>query len=189
MPWKHIREAEELLQSFLTLVLDGGKWLTSCSSSFTPGKETQYPLNRRLGGPQSWPGQFLKREKKKTSYHKLGFEPRRALHVLWHYQHWWIYIYCHVVRVTIFFFPCWRVGSHWNNNENDYVTVICFIPYICLYCLLLHVQHCCHLFVGKVANGILGTLHSKRHYWKDGIKLKNKEREQNQGQIRSRTSV
>jgi hypothetical protein len=29
-------------------------------SHFTPGKDTQYPLCRRLGGPQGWPGQVWK---------------------------------------------------------------------------------------------------------------------------------
>jgi len=31
----------------------GGGWSTAFPSHFTPGKETQYPLDRRLGGPQS----------------------------------------------------------------------------------------------------------------------------------------
>jgi hypothetical protein len=31
--------------------------------SFTaPGKDTQYPMNRRLGGPQSWSGYRLKKK-------------------------------------------------------------------------------------------------------------------------------
>jgi hypothetical protein len=36
----------------LTSALDGGGWLTPRPGCFTPGKETRYPLYRRLGGPQ-----------------------------------------------------------------------------------------------------------------------------------------
>jgi hypothetical protein len=36
----------------LTLALDEGGWSTSLPGRFTPGKETRYPLYRRLGGPQ-----------------------------------------------------------------------------------------------------------------------------------------
>ena len=36
----------------LTSALDGGGWLTPRPGRFTPGKETQYPSCRRLGGSQ-----------------------------------------------------------------------------------------------------------------------------------------
>jgi hypothetical protein len=40
--------------SFLTR-LDAGKWSASRPGcALPPGKEPQYPLDRRLGGPQSW---------------------------------------------------------------------------------------------------------------------------------------
>ena len=35
----------------LTSALDGGGWLTPSPGRFTPGKETWYPLYRKLGGP------------------------------------------------------------------------------------------------------------------------------------------
>jgi len=38
----------------LTLAPGGGVWSTPHPSSWAPGKETQYPLYRRLGGPQGW---------------------------------------------------------------------------------------------------------------------------------------
>jgi len=44
----------------LTLALDGGVWSTPRSDRFTPGKETRYPLYRRLGGPQGRSGRVLK---------------------------------------------------------------------------------------------------------------------------------
>jgi hypothetical protein len=38
----------------LTSALDGGEWSALCSSHFTPReKSSWYPLDRRLGGPQS----------------------------------------------------------------------------------------------------------------------------------------
>jgi len=35
-----------------TLAVDGGEWSTPSPGRFTPGKETRFPLYRRLGGPQ-----------------------------------------------------------------------------------------------------------------------------------------
>jgi len=50
----HATNAEDLqFHSFLTPVLDGGEWSTSCPGCFTPGREPCYSLNIRLGGPQS----------------------------------------------------------------------------------------------------------------------------------------
>ena len=40
----------------LTSALDGGGWLIPRSRSFDPGKETRYPLCRRLFWPQGWSG-------------------------------------------------------------------------------------------------------------------------------------
>jgi len=43
--------------SFLTLALDMGEWSASCRGHTLPlGKDPRYPLDRRLGGPHSWPG-------------------------------------------------------------------------------------------------------------------------------------
>jgi hypothetical protein len=44
----------------LTLALDEGGWSTPRPGRFTPGKETQYPLYRRLGGPQGRSGRVRK---------------------------------------------------------------------------------------------------------------------------------
>jgi hypothetical protein len=38
----------------LTLALDGGAWSMPHPSHFTPGKETQYPLYRRLDGHRKY---------------------------------------------------------------------------------------------------------------------------------------
>jgi hypothetical protein len=50
MPWRHMGERRYSSYSYLTLALDGGKWSASCPGCTFP----QYPLARRLGGPQSW---------------------------------------------------------------------------------------------------------------------------------------
>jgi len=52
-----------LLHSFLNTTPDGGEWLASRPGRFTPDKERRYPLNRRLGGPQSRFRGFVKRYK------------------------------------------------------------------------------------------------------------------------------
>jgi hypothetical protein len=42
--------------------LNGGEWLTPFPGCCTPGKEPQYPLNRRLRGPQGLSGSFGEEE-------------------------------------------------------------------------------------------------------------------------------
>jgi hypothetical protein len=44
----------------LTLALDGDGWSTPRPGRFTRGKQTRYPLYRRLGWPQGWSGRVLK---------------------------------------------------------------------------------------------------------------------------------
>jgi len=38
------------------MALDGGEKLTSCPSYFTPEKQIQHPLNRKLGGLKNQSG-------------------------------------------------------------------------------------------------------------------------------------
>jgi hypothetical protein len=42
------------LHAFFTWTMGEVGWLTSRDSHFTPGKLSQYPLNRRQGGSQSY---------------------------------------------------------------------------------------------------------------------------------------
>ena len=55
-------EWEQRYRSTLSLnsALDGGGWSTPRPGRFTPGKETRYPLHRRLAGSQGRPGQVRK---------------------------------------------------------------------------------------------------------------------------------
>jgi hypothetical protein len=55
-PQRCLGEEEYSSYSFTTSALDGGEWSASWQR-FTPqGKDLQYPLDRRLGGSQSWSG-------------------------------------------------------------------------------------------------------------------------------------
>jgi hypothetical protein len=55
-------EEEEMYSSTLslTLALDGGVLTKPRPGRFTSGKQTCYPLYRRLGGPQGWSGRVQK---------------------------------------------------------------------------------------------------------------------------------
>jgi hypothetical protein len=57
-PWRHIGGVEVWLHSCLTLAVYGDEWWTSHPSCFNSKKESLYPLNRRLCGPQSQSGHF-----------------------------------------------------------------------------------------------------------------------------------
>ena len=54
----------------LTSALDGGGWLTPRANRFTSGKETRYPLCRKLGGTQGQSGWLRKISP------PPGFDPR-----------------------------------------------------------------------------------------------------------------
>ena len=58
---------------YLTSALEGGGWSTPRPGRFIPGKETRYPLYRRLGGPQGRSGRV-----RKISL-PPGFDPRTLL--------------------------------------------------------------------------------------------------------------
>ena len=75
------KEIEVWLYS-LSSALDGGEWLTPRPGRFTPGKETRYPLYRRLGGPQSLSGRV-----RKFSL-VPGFDPRTVQPVTSRYTDW-----------------------------------------------------------------------------------------------------
>jgi hypothetical protein len=58
---------------FLTSVLDGEAWSTSCLCIFNPKKEHKFPLKRQLGGFQSWSRHF---REEKNLMPLLGFKPQ-----------------------------------------------------------------------------------------------------------------
>jgi hypothetical protein len=62
-PWRQTKGVVEELLSFLNSVIGGRNLSHLRPGRFTPVKEPRYPLNRKLGGPQSWSGQFCRREK------------------------------------------------------------------------------------------------------------------------------
>jgi hypothetical protein len=72
----HTRGLEIQLHSFSTLVPEGGDWSIICSTSW---KETQYPLNSRLGGPHSQSGHF---REQKIFFPLARFKPDYSAHSL-----------------------------------------------------------------------------------------------------------
>ena len=52
------RSSNRELWPGVSTALDGCEWLNSRPGRFIPGWEPQYPLHRRLGGPQSGSGRF-----------------------------------------------------------------------------------------------------------------------------------
>ena len=68
----------------------GARWrrvVNARSGRFNPGKDTRYPLYRRLGGPQSWSGRLLK-----ISFPE-GFDPRTLQHIASDYTPWQMLLY------------------------------------------------------------------------------------------------
>jgi hypothetical protein len=66
----------------LTSSLDGGVWSTPRPGRFTPGKETRYPLYRRLGRPQGRSGRVRKISP------QTRFDPRTVQSVASRYTDW-----------------------------------------------------------------------------------------------------
>ena len=58
---------------------DEDRWLTSRSGRLTPGKETRYPLYRRLGGPQDRSGWVRKTAKAGQAFRLPSWTSRRVL--------------------------------------------------------------------------------------------------------------
>jgi hypothetical protein len=96
-----------------------GGWSTTCPDRFTPGKETRYPLYRRLGGPQGqsrWVWKILPQP---------GFDPRTVQPVFSRYTAWailahmgcvialLIYKICHTVCWNVWFHSTLRSSWHW----------------------------------------------------------------------------
>jgi hypothetical protein len=53
MPGRLRGEVEVYLYLYSTVALDEGGWSAPCPDCLTPGKETRYPLYRRLVGPRA----------------------------------------------------------------------------------------------------------------------------------------
>jgi hypothetical protein len=75
LPKKYFRvRPREIPPPLLTSALDGGVWSASRPGRFTPrGKNTRYPLDRRLSGPLSRSGRC---GEEKNLLLLLGIEPR-----------------------------------------------------------------------------------------------------------------
>jgi len=108
-----------------------GGWSTPRASSFAPGKETRYPLSRRLGGPQGLSGQL-----RKTSS-PPQFDARTIQPVASHYTECAIPTHvCERYRLecrpkrrclSLLYTPviCWYVCVTSNNNDCYITTESC----------------------------------------------------------------
>lgn len=120
---KH-RGTEVWLQSFLPSTLDENKWSTTCPGHFTPRKKSQYPLNSRLAGPQSWSGHFAE---EKNSLAPNGIQilycpahnvaATHLLHLRWNYH-------C-----------CLKIRSQGPNLNHGCISATCLICSLSLTCV------------------------------------------------------
>jgi hypothetical protein len=84
-----IQETREKIQ--LLLILDLGirwRWMVSVTPlpRFTPRKDLRYPLDRRLGGPQSWSGHTLE----EFSFASPGNEPQSSRRLVCSQTLYWL---------------------------------------------------------------------------------------------------
>jgi hypothetical protein len=83
----------------LTLAQDGGGWSTPCPGCFTPGKQTQYTVYRRLGGPLDWSGWMRKVSP------PLGFSPQTIQPIVSHCTDCAILAHAGLWQETILYLP------------------------------------------------------------------------------------
>jgi hypothetical protein len=79
------------LHSLLPSALDGSVWSTICPGRFIPKKQRRYPLNRRLGGPQSRSGRF---GENKNLLSLPEFESRTVQHIVGAYGKQFVFVFC-----------------------------------------------------------------------------------------------
>jgi len=88
------------------MALQGGEGSAACPGrSLSPGK-TQYPLYRRLGGPQAQSGQV-----RKISPLPPGFDPRTVQPVASCYNNWAIPIHQTSSELPLKYMFWWRIPS------------------------------------------------------------------------------
>jgi hypothetical protein len=89
---------------FPTLAQDGDEWSVSCPGcTLLLGKDPRYPLDRRLGGPQSWSGQRLE----KNPLPLLVIEPRSSG--------------CPICSLTLYWlsYPAPEKKQAWSENPSE----------------------------------------------------------------------
>ena len=113
----------------LTSALDGGGWSTSRTVHFTLGKETRYPLYRRLDGPQCRSGQVRKispptgtrtldRPAPNQSPHRLSYPgPRKVRHII---QKCSFVIYRTLQEIIAFYLITTTEVTHPKDNFNKH---------------------------------------------------------------------
>jgi hypothetical protein len=101
-------------------------WVVSTTPRplFPPGK-TRYPLYRRLGGPQDWPGRVRKIAP------PPGYDPRTVQSVASRYTDW-------TTRPTHLYVDIWEIKNEWMNLTPKWypfpLSYSCLSMYPQLYC-------------------------------------------------------
>jgi hypothetical protein len=127
MPWRRIRGVKVQLHSLLSSAIDGGEWSNLNLGLFTFGKESRYPLNRRISGPQGLSDGFCRRENllslprleprtvKSLAHRYTGYSfPAQNTKTCWFYCKYIIQVSMrwtnsHFFRPNIYF--CWQTKS------------------------------------------------------------------------------
>jgi hypothetical protein len=113
--WKHngmlaVKIVEVYLHSFFNFGARWGGWSTPRPGRFTPGKESRYPLYRRLRGPQGRSGQGQRISP------PPGFDPRTVQPVMTRYSDWAIPAHRS--------FPYRNIGlPEWSKNMKEHMVV------------------------------------------------------------------
>jgi hypothetical protein len=84
---------------YSALERNGSEWSNSRSGLLLPGKETWYPLNRRLGEPQSRHGGFEKDKNLRVS--SPGWGLRKQIFRLWIFVVHFHFVYFEITNMTL----------------------------------------------------------------------------------------
>jgi hypothetical protein len=107
---------------FLTTAVEGGEGSVSRPGRSLPPGKTQYPLYRRLGGPQGWSGQVRK------IWPLPGFDPQTVQPVASRYTVWTIL--AQLTTFQKFWSPSLCFHTFWNYANDNLIPVQrhCYLP-------------------------------------------------------------
>jgi hypothetical protein len=113
--------------SFLTLALDGDQMSASRPGRALPlEKDPQYPLDRRLGRPQSW---FGHRDYRESPFPLPGIEPWLPDHPVFSQTLYWLSYPSSVYHI------CWFISAALNKHVPQYLYYCC----LCFHSVALYV--------------------------------------------------
>jgi hypothetical protein len=118
-----------------------------------PPRKTQYPLYRRLGGPQGQPGRLWKISP------PPGFDPRTAQPVASLYTDWAIPAHMHALEGRLFLFATVCTPALRNCMTTDRISCLAFVTlYFIKLINVVTVIHCYVKYVVEIKNIAAATL-------------------------------